>query len=300
MTWYPVNDHPSDKATYTLIFTVPEPYAAASNGLLVDTVSADGTTTFVWEMTEPMASYLATVVVAELERVEYPGPEDIVLRDYYPPELATEPPASFALIAEMLAVFEPLFGPYPYDAYGHVVVPDFPAALETQTMTVFGDGWLDEFYAEYVVAHELAHAWFGNSVTPATWQDIWLNEGLATFAEWVWLEHVWGREIMLGRVQDIYDELGPYTVSTADPGAARLLGDAVYLRGALTIHALRAEVGDDLLFEILRTWTARYAHSTATTADFIALAEEVAQRDLGWVFDRWLFETRLPRRVPQL
>lgn len=290
-TWFPGSDHPADKARFTIITTVPDPFVVASNGTLVDTTSEDGMTTFVWEMDDPMATYLATIVVAELERIDSTSVNGVAIRDYLPLDLADKLPRAFERTGEWLVLLESWFGPYPFDSYGHVVVTGFGAALETQTMTV-----MDRVAVkDVVVVHELAHQWFGNSVSLTSWQDIWLNEGFATFAEFLWVEHELGRDAMeadiatrYGIVQErTYDPIG-------DPGRDDLFGLPVYWRGGLTLHALRMEVGDEVMKEILQTYTARFADSNASTADFIAVAEEIAARDLDALFDAWLFHTELP------
>jgi aminopeptidase N len=295
-TWFPCNDHPSDKATFTFRITVPRGTTAVANGMLTGSDDTGPGTLFVWEMDHPMATYLATVVTGRLERIEHPyGDGEIVLRDYLPPDLPEGVPEPFLATGEMIDHFETLFGPYPFDGYGHVLVPGLPAALETQTITVFGDEWLASPMAEFVVAHELAHQWFGDHVTPATWQDVWLNEGFATYAELLWIEHLYGATAMQAEAGDRYDDLAEVEHAPAgDPGVARLFGISVYQRGALTLHALRAAVGDETFFEILRSWIREYGGGVAGTDDFIALAERVSGADLGILFRDWLFMEELP------
>ena len=294
-TWFPCNDHPADKAAFTFVMTVPQGMTAVANGTLTGTTEGPGIETFVWEMADPMATYLATVVVAPLGRIEHPPVNGIVLRDYLPPRLMDDIPESFTKTGEMIEVFADLFGSYPFDRYGHVVVSGYPAALETQTMTLFGDDWFRSPFTEFVVAHELAHQWFGDSVSPATWRDIWLNEGFATYAELLWVEHLYGPVAMQAEAASRYDDLTrvPHAL-TGDPRPDALLGISVYQRGGLTLHALRAEVGDEVFFEILRTWTERYGLGTASTADFMSLSEELSGTDLGALFDAWLFSAELP------
>jgi aminopeptidase N len=290
-TWFPGSDHPADKATFTIVTTVPEPFVVVSNGALVGETHSDGMATFVWEMDAPMATYLATIVVAELERIDRTGLEGIEIRDYLPADLAADDPRPLQRTAEWIEFFETWFGPYPFDSYGHVVISGFGAALESQTMSVVDRGSL----VDVTVVHELAHQWFGDSVSIATWQDIWLNEGFATFAEFLWIEHVLGRDVMEADIEDRYAFLErlPHR-PIADPGVDKLLAGAVYQRGGLTLHALRVEVGDDVMRDILRTYVARYTGANASTEDFIATAEEVAGRDLSPLFDAWLYQSELP------
>ncbi|MEK7253033.1 MAG: M1 family metallopeptidase [Actinomycetota bacterium] len=289
-TWFPGNDHPSDKATFTIEATVPAGLTAVSNGDLVAESGGAGTSTFTWEMTDPMATYLATLAIGDYVRSDPPAFAGLDLRDYIPTSMSTSPPA-FARTAEMLTVFAGWFGPYPFEQYGHVIVPDFPAAMETQTMTMMGEG----LFGEEVVAHELAHQWFGDSVSPAGWRDIWLSEGFATFAEFLWLEHEEGAAAMEAYTENLYSLLvGQSMRPISDPGVDELFGAGVYWRGGLALHALRREVGDDVMRDILTTYHARFRHSNAGTDDFIAVATEVSGRDLDALFTAWLDMATLP------
>ncbi|RPJ27155.1 MAG: M1 family peptidase [Planctomycetaceae bacterium] len=300
-SWYPVNDHPLDKATYTFRITVPEPFVVAANGVLTDTIDNGDTTTYVWEMDDPMASYLATVGIDDFVVQTAEGPDGVQIRNFFPPEVAEEGERLFAPTADMIAFFSETFGPYPFDAYGvYVADVDLPFALETQTMTLFARSWLDFGSGlEEAVAHELAHQWYGNSVSLSEWGDIWLNEGFATYASWLWFEHEGGPEALEETVSQIYEGLAEYSSSgnllpPGDPSASDLFSVSVYYWGAMTLHALRLQVGDEAFFEILRTYYDRYQHSNATTEDFIAVAEEVSRQDLGAFFDSWLYGDTLP------
>ena len=290
-SWFPGNDHPSDKATFTITVTVPVGWEVASNGTLVAETSSGSTTTFSWAMDRPMATYLATIAVGDYRRVEFPTTDGIVRRDYLPPDMAADPPAAFDRTEEMIDFLTEWFGPYPFAEYGHVVVPSFPGALETQTMTIIGR----DAIGEEVVVHELAHQWFGNDVSPATWSEVWLNEGFATFAEFIWIEHNLGPEAMQAYVDQLHAGLEgiPFRPIT-DPTEAELFGSAVYWRGGLTLHALRLEVGDETMRQILRAYAARFAGGNATTAEFVALASGVAGQDLSPLLDPWLYDVALP------
>ena len=298
-TWLPSNDHPGDKAAFTFRITVPEGNTVAANGSLVNVLAGARESTFVWEMRQPMATYLATVVAGDLTRVERGTFAGVLLRDYLPADLAADPPGLLDRVGEMIEFFSGAFDPYPFAEYGHAVVPA-AEALEDQTLCILGwGGGVDPGdYDEGIVSHELAHQWFGDSVTPATWQDIWLNEGFATFGQWLWLEHSRGAAAYAEQVAKSYDRLRRSGILPGDPGAGSMFSSTVYQRGGLTLHALRVTVGDAALFEILRTWASRYAYGNASTADFVALAEESSGRDLGALFQAWLYEPDVPEMPP--
>ena len=317
-TWYPVNDHPSDKATYTFVLTVPEGLTAAANGLLLDSQTADGLTTFTWQMNQPMASYLALMAVGDYQIEQADPAGDVPLRNVFPTQYAESAAHVFADQDEMLAFFATVFGDYPFDAYGALVIPQaLGFALETQSLSLFGlpmviQGLAGGGRSEEVIAHELAHSWFGDALSPADWGDIWLNEGFATYASWLWFEHTRGPQALEQIVRENYaqfsgEALADAGYSAADvrairqrfgapgnPPADDLFNMAVYFRGALLLHSLRLAVGDDVFFEILRTYFERHVYASVTTADFIAVAEEVSGRNLNAFFDAWLYDPEIP------
>jgi aminopeptidase N len=294
-SWFPCNDRVDDKASYRFTITAPTGYHVVANGDLLETRRSASASTWVFEQREPMAPYLATVNIGRyaVQRLPASVPLSVVV----PGDRHVELPASFTRQPEMLEVFSELFGPYPFGSYTVVVTEDdLEIPLESQGLSIFGANYLsDEWDAERLVAHELAHQWFGNSVTAAGWNDIWLHEGFACYAEWLWSERsdrsgaaehaekAWER--LSGLAQDLV--LG-------DPGAADMFDDRIYKRGALLLHALRTTVGDDFFFEVLRTWTARHADGSVRTAEFVALAEEVSGHDLEKLFTAWLDEEALP------
>ncbi|MBE2269675.1 MAG: M1 family metallopeptidase [Anaerolinea sp.] len=313
-TWYPVNDHPSDKATYTFRITVPDPYLVAANGVLSEVIDAGSKSTYVWEMEQPMASYLATVNIDTFVVDAYEA-NGASIRNYFPERVASRAERVFAQQDEMVAFFTEIFGEYPFEEYGAVLTQaPLGFALETQTMSLFGmnvaNGSPGD--AEEVIAHELAHQWFGNSVSPAQWEDIWLNEGFATYASWLWFEYSLGESTLTEYVASVYDFLsGEYFrregLSETEierqinryvaPGLVQqndLFNGGVYVRGALVLHALRLTVGDEAFFEILQTYYDTYRYGNASIADFIAIAETVSGQELDEFFDGWLYTQAIP------
>ncbi|MEV0725450.1 M1 family metallopeptidase [Micromonospora purpureochromogenes] len=296
-TWFPVNDHPSDKATYDVEITVPKGLTAVSNGVPKGRSDADGWTTWKWSEAAPMASYLSTVVIGDyrVETGEHKGRPVFSAVSTKLGKGAAD--ASMARTTEVADYLESVFGPYPFAAYGGVVVADerIRYALETQSRPVYGAGFFRGGENTGVVAHELAHQWFGNSVSLAKWQDIWLNEGLATYAEWLWAEHRG-----TGTAQAAFDRRYAGSSSRlwqtppAEPGRQNLFSESVYQRGGMTVHALRVAVGDPAFFKILKTWAAEKRNGNATTDEFVAVAERVSGKQLDKLFAAWLHGTERP------
>ncbi|WP_413775622.1 M1 family metallopeptidase [Micromonospora sp. RTGN7] len=298
-TWFPVNDHPSDKAAYDFEITVPEGLTAVSNGVPVGNSTRAGWTTWKWAERSPMASYLSAVAIGKFRvtRGEHKGRPVFSAVTTKLPKGAGD--ASVARTIEVADYLEGVFGPYPFDAYGGVVVsePGIGYALETQSRPVYSATFFRRGENTGVVAHELAHQWFGNSVALARWQDIWLNEGMATYAEWLWEEHRSGRTVRQSFDMVYAGSSGEvWRTPPGRPGAANLFSESVYQRGAMTVHALRTTVGDRVFFELLRTWAADKRDGNATTAEFVALAERVSGRQLDALFDAWLYGTERPAR----
>ncbi|WP_328943389.1 M1 family metallopeptidase [Streptomyces sp. NBC_00250] len=298
MTWFPGNHHPSDKAAYTLTLTVPAGLEGISNGVrTARRTTADGRVTTEWRTTEPMASYLATVAIG---RYETDGAGSATAPGSLPVLTAAErsvAAGSAALRDEIPEIIDRQtrrFGPYPFSTAGAIVTEDgtLGYALETQTRPVFPAAAFDRT----TLVHELAHQWFGNSVTPATWRDLWLNEGFATYAEWLYTEeyeHVPARtHFERAFAQDANWAFPP----AAPPAAENLFDPPVYQRGAMVLHKLRETVGDETFDEILRGWPAKYRHANASTADFTAYAESVAGRGLDELWDVWLYGDGKPAK----
>jgi aminopeptidase N len=296
-TWFPVNDHPRDKATFKLAMTVPEGVEALSNGVPLERSTDDGWTTWRWAENAPMASYLATVVIGQY-RVETGTHKGKPMVLATPESLPVNGPGakSIARTAEIADFLETQFGPYPFDAYGGIVLDDERVgyALETQTRPVYGNTFFGAGPDFEVVAHELAHQWFGDSVALERWQDIWLNEGFATYAEWLWRAHE-GEGTVQASFDGVYRGF-KWTELTGEPGPQNIFGPAVYQRGAMTVHALRVTIGDKAFFELLKTWTSEQKDGTATTDEFIATAGKVSGKDLKPLFDAWLFGSVAPPR----
>jgi aminopeptidase N len=293
-TWYPVNDHPTDKATYDFRITVPAGKTAVANGELVGRHTRAGWTTFVWRATDPMASYLSMAAVGDYDLRFSRGPRGLPIIDAVDRDLGPEADDGLTRTNEMIKFFSESFGPYPFTSYGAVIDDDEDAgyALENQTRPIYS-GAPDES----TVAHELAHMWFGDSVSPRRWQEIWLNEGFATYCEWLWEEHT-GGSTPAEQFDALYarpETAGFWNPPPGAPGAENLFAGSVYLRGAMTLQALREKIGDRDFTALLRAWYSRNRNDTVDTADLIALAERISRTDLDPFFQVWLYQPGKPQ-----
>ncbi|MFU8854897.1 M1 family metallopeptidase [Micromonospora sp. SL1-18] len=293
--WLPTNDHPTDKATYRFTATVPEGLTAVGNGQLLSQETKDGWTTFVWDSTEPMASYLATVTIGNFVVTESTTSSGIPVYVAVDPRLVAGSAAAVSQLPKMIDFFSSTFGPYPFASTGAIIdrAPNVGYALETQTKPIFSNT-----ASVNTMAHELAHQWYGDSVSPERWSDIWLNEGFATYAQWMYTEYNGGTS-----VNSTFNSSSNYgraasssfwQIVLADPGPVDMFSSVPYNRGAMTLHSLRGKVGDETFFRILREWAASHRHSHAGTADFISLAERESGQNLHAFFDVWLFQKGKP------
>jgi aminopeptidase N len=293
-SWFPCNDHVADKASYRIAVTTASPYTVVANGILESRKVGAGSTTWVYHQAEPMSPYLATVQIGRYELLELGYGQAAAV----PPRLVSAFQHDFARQPTMLTVFEDQFGPYPFETYSVVVVDDeLEVPVEAQGLSTFGANHVDGARgAENLVAHELAHQWFGNSLTVADWRHIWLNEGFSTYAEWLWSEASGDQPaaVLATRAWSALAAL-PRDLVLADPGVRRMFDDRVYQRGAVALHALRATIGDPAFFSLLRAWTSTFRHGTVTTDQFTALAARHSPVPLDSLFAAWLQDTGLPR-----
>jgi len=295
--WFPVNDHPTDRASYTFRITVPRGYQVVANGVPESEDTHGDWTTHVWQAHDPMASYLATFDVGEWRIRFRETASGVPVIDAIDPDVLPLVRASVRREPEILDFLESRFGPYPFESAGGIF-PDtrrLAFALETQTRPVYSRYFFPN--GNSVIVHELAHQWFGDLVAVDRWQHIWLNEGFATYAEWLWRAHEgFGtpRRTFEAIWRAIPGDSPFWQVVIGDPGVDDLFDGAVYVRGAMTLQALRNEVGDDVFWTILHAWTEQRAFGTGTTDGFITLAEQVFGQDLSDLFDVWLLAPSRP------
>ena len=316
-SWFPCNDHPSQKASFGYTITTEANYRVVCNGVLVSRHAKASRETWVFEQSEPMATYLATVQIGRYELLplafqpSFPahragtaddgGRRQVPQFVAAPRALMATATAALARQGQMMEAFETCFGPYPFAGYTVVVADDaLEIPLEAQSLSVFGPNHLTQQWEDQrLIAHELAHQWFGNSLTAKAWADIWLHEGFACYAEWVWSEAS-GNATAQQRAQGAWQLLSSQAqdLLVGDPSPELMFDDRVYKRGALALHALRRATGDALFFGILRTWTHRYRFGGVSTADFVETANQACGELPGFdaraILAPWLYQSALP------
>ncbi len=307
--WYPSNDHPSDKATVAVTATVPAGVEAISNGALLGgpEPAGPGWEKWRWQAKEPMATYLAFVAIGQYDIVRRDttfGPYLAAYAQGLDPEVATAARSSVEQTPKIANFLSEIFGPYPFSNLGGVV-PDAPTmsfALENQTRPVYSPAFFaggDENIR--VVVHELAHQWFGDSVSVRHWRDIWLNEGFATYAEWLYAERTGGasaQQTAVERYARLPADADFWRIPPGDPGAARVLDGPIYSRGAMALQALRGKVGDKDFFTALRTWTTERRGGNGAVQDFLTVLERVSGEQVDDVAQAWLFSSTRPPVPP--
>jgi hypothetical protein len=302
--YYPVNDHPLDRASYTFRITVPEPFEVAANGVLEQTTDNGDTTTYVFEARDPMVSYLTTVNIYDGFNLKTStSASGVPIRNYFATGIPEEKLALFDLQPKMVDFFSQIYGPYPFELYGAVVVnAETGSALETQTLSIFGVDILERSTLEETIAHEISHQWFGNHIALSDWKDLWLNESFATYSQGLWVEQKGGQFALDQWVKDQYHSIAESFETLVVPGAPPaddLFNSAVYEWGALGLHAVRLAIGKDAFFNSLRTYYDRYKGNNVKPEDFISVVQEVSQQDVQPLFDRWIYSDTLAS-IPEL
>jgi aminopeptidase N len=287
--WFPANDHPRDKATFRFELVVPDGLTAIANGRLLETRSSalpngDLGRLFIWEHNYPMAPYLAIVAVGPYVRLEGQTPKGIPIRHYTFPELENSVVAATSIVPEALDWMSDLLGPYPFETFGIATARISGGSMESQTMILLSDALI----GKQTVMHELAHMWFGDWVSLDSWGEMWRNEGFATYFQLMW-ETGDDPEAMALRVASLQSvvEGNDKHYPLLNPPPQYLFDLNIYFQGAVVVHALREEVGDDAFFTGLRAYFSRYGGKTASDAQFQAVMEESAGISLDPFFSQW-------------
>jgi aminopeptidase N len=249
-----------------------------------------------------MPTYLVLLVTGDYELVEGTGPAGLPLLSVVLRDDRKAVQQYLDGIADEIDFFDDWFGPYPLASYGIAITDSFAGlAMETQGRSLFSR---EDFvpgiggFQQLLLSHELAHQWFGDAVSPASWKDIWLNESFATYGQWMWLDHSGAGTLEDAAATALATKAMGHGRSTGDPAVDDLFGFNSYDGGAVVLHALRRTIGDANFFALLQRWVAENEGTSRTTADFIGLAEDVAKRDLGEFFDTWLYGQDVPTEYP--
>ncbi|MFR9799003.1 M1 family metallopeptidase [Streptomyces sp. MS06] len=305
---FPCNDHPSDKAMFTFRITAPDGYTAVANGLPAGEERSARSTTWTYRTRHPMATELAQVSIGHSAVLHRTGPHGLPLRDVVPAADRAGLERWLKKTPEQIAWMESKVGAFPFETYGLLMADaDTGFELETQTMSlfekdVFTEPAYPEWYVESIMVHELSHQWFGDSVSPRTWSDLWLNEGHAT-----WYEELYAQEKahkpMETRMKAAYAASDRWRAAGGPPARPRapepgrkisIFRANVYDGAALVLYALRQKIGKPAFERLERAWVQNHRDGTATTADFVELASHLTGRDLGGFFRAWLYGEKTP------
>jgi aminopeptidase N len=291
-TWFPCNDIPSDKALLDMQITNDSSEVSLSNGKLVSIAASGSRRTYYWKTIYPLSTYLICLYSSNYvnfsdKYISQDKADTMAIEYYVFPKQLEYAKVDFRDLPEMIDFFSKTFGEYPFikEKYGIAEFLWQFGAMETQTLMGVGSNFIggNNFFTE-IYSHELAHHWFGDAVGPASWKDIWLNEGFATYCEALYAEHIGGsgalRSSMLGKL-DVFDG----TVYNPKD----LFSHTVYEKGAWILHLLRHETGDSVFFEILRNYYESFKFKSASTKDFENVCEKVTGKNLSGFFDQWVF-----------
>lgn len=293
-TWYPVNDQPSDKALYDFTITAPDPMVGVANGELVDRSEEDGKTVTEWHLDTPAAAYLTTIAIGEYEMTEAKSGSGVPLTYWTPVD---QPDAKEALgyTVEAMDWLEEKLGPYPYDYLGSVVVPS-ESAMETQTMITYGN--TDYALSPATIVHELTHHWYGNTVSPTDWADVWMNEGMTMY-----VQGVFEAEQSQQPVKAVMDEWAPIEAMSrrqhgppGDYDPRSFAESNIYMGPALMWHELRERIGDETFWAMAKKWPTVNKDGNAERQAYLDWVEKQTGEELTAFFDDWLLGKKTPRR----
>ncbi len=298
--WMPSHDVPWDKASFDLTYIVPEGYVAAGTGTLASVSYGNGSAQYRWIEPHPTATYLVTYAIDRYAVVKDAW-RGLPLEYYVPRADSARGVAHFATVPSMLDAFTAAYGPYPFDKVGYCITPI--GSMEHQTMISYDASLFGSAPASTVAAHELAHMWWGDCVTPADFREAWLSEGFATYSEAVWAEHVRGRAEYLrtaarfastyrSQVEMAEGTFALYDFPRSSPSSN--YPSTIYQKGAAVLVMLREVMGDSLFFAGMRAHQARYRYGNATTREFQASMEQQYGASLDWFFTPWVFRPGYP------
>jgi aminopeptidase N len=304
--FYPVNDHPADKASYDISFDVPEGTTAVANGDLVFRRTSRGRTYSSYFVREPLASELIQLTVGAFDVTTQPTTRGVRIRDVSSSSSTAAVTPALQRTPDHLRWMIDQVGRYPFNTYGVLAADQqFRYALETQTLSLhpvllFVAPFTPPAY-EPIMVHELAHQWFGDSVAPVRWQDVWLNEGHADYYQQVYAEQFFedpGYTVAYWkdaykRANQLRHDNGPVAKPTGTD-IFTLFSDNVYSGGSLVLYALRQVIGEQKFSEVERSWVKRYKDQSVSTEQFIAHVNQVTHRNLTRFLRDWLYGDTVP------
>lgn len=294
-TWFPCNDLPSDKALLDIYITNDTAYSSASNGILMDKSTDGSRRTYHWKTLYPISTYLiclySSVYSNFTDFYVSQDKQDTMPVEYYAfPEDLENAKIDFKGHPDMIDFFAKTFGEYPFlkEKYGVAEFLWQLGAMEHQTLTGVGSNFVSgrRFFTD-VYVHELAHQWYGDAVGPATWKDIWLNEGFATYCEVLYTEHLSGEKALRSSMMSKFDE--SFSGTLYNPGND-LFSSLVYDKGAWVLNMLRWEIGDEAFFKTLRDYYQKFKYKNASTDDFKEVCEETSGTNLDQFFNQWVYK----------
>ena len=304
--WFPSNDHPRDKATYSMTFTVPKGLEAIGPGDFMGKTSGTTKDTWKWVSPKPMAPYLAFMAVGQYDLLTgtmNKRPYTTAITTQNTTAAVTRAKKDVLRTPEVTNWAAAQFGPYPFKEVGGVIAEQSTGfALENQQRPVYTVDFWGGGSNIYVVVHEMAHQWFGDSVSVRNWRDIWLNEGFATYAEFLWSDkHGEGttNQLLEENYQSFSGEPTFWQLPISNPGPRQEFSWQVYLRGGMTLAALRNRVGEEKLTQILQTWTSSHQYGNGSIAQFTSLAERISGQDLDSFFRAWLTARTKPAHTAE-
>lgn len=293
-TWFPCNDVASDKALLDIYLTNDSAFTSVSNGKLVDVITQAARRTYHWKTIYPISTYLVCVYSSIYETfsdvyISQNLQDTMQIKYYVIPEHLEKAKNDFRLHPEFIDVFSKLFGEYPFikEKYGVAEFLWQYGAMEHQTITGIGSNFVTGMqYFSDILIHELSHHWWGDAIAPGTWNDIWLNEGFATYSEALYQEYKFGANALKSTMLGKYSKFFPGVLYK--PGD-NLFNQTEYDKGAWVLHMLRWEVGDSTFFNILRTYFQTYKYKSAVTEDFKNICQKLSGKNLYKFFDQWVY-----------
>jgi aminopeptidase N len=300
--WLPTIDHPYDKASSEFFVTASARYQVVANGMLVEQLDlGGGRRTTHWSESVPIATWLNNIGVAEFSSRRFGTAAGVPLEIWVFPRDREAGMLTFEEASrESIEFYRDRIGPYPYEKLANVEAAGMGGAMENASAIFYAENHVDGRPALHLVSHEVAHQWFGNSVTEKDWDDVWLSEGFATYFALLTTEHYEGRDAFQNGLKEARERV--FTAEKRLPGVAvvqdkpwtGIPNAVVYQKGAWVLHMLRGQIGEEKFWAGIREYYRRFRDGNASTADFAAVMEEAADQDLRWFFGQWLYHAGSP------